>query len=171
MVEKEERVASAWSQVENVYQRRADLIPNLVKTVKAGADYEKGTLQAVIEARAKATSVNLSVDNLTPENIQKFQQVQDGLSSALSRLMAVSEAYPTLQANQQFRDLMTELEGSENRITQERRKFNEAVEDYNSYIRKFPNNMTAGMFGFEKKGYFTMRQGADEVPDVNFDSK
>jgi LemA protein len=171
MVEKEERVSSQWSQVENVYQRRADLIPNLVKTVQASANFEKGTLQAVIEARAKATSINLKVDNLSQENIQKYQQAQDGLSSALSRLMMVSEAYPTLQTSSQFRDLMMELEGSENRITQERRKFNEAVEDYNAYIRKFPNNMTAGMFDFEKKGYFTMKQGSDTPPSVEFDIK
>ena len=171
MVNREERVSSQWAQVENVYQRRADLIPSIVKTVQASANFEKGTLQAVIEARSKATSVNLHVDDLSQENIQKFQQAQDGLSSALSRLMMVTEAYPNLQTSAQFRDLITELEGSENRITQERRKFNEAVEDYNKYIRQLPNNLFAGMYGFEKKGYFTMKQGSDTPPEIEFDIK
>jgi LemA protein len=168
MVEKEERVTGQWSQVENVYQRRADLIPNLVNTVKGYAEFEKSTLTQVIEARAKATAINLKVDNLTPENIQKYQQAQDGLSSALNKLMVVSESYPNLKANEQFSELMAELSGSENRITVERKKFNDAVEDYNSYIRKFPNNMTAGMFGFEKKGYFTAKGGSENAPEVKF---
>lgn len=170
MVEKEERVTGAWSQVENVYQRRADLIPNLVNTVKGAADFEKSTLTAVIEARANATRVNINADNLTPENIQKYQQAQDGLSGALGKLMMVSEAYPQLQANKNFTELMAELSGTENRITVERRKFNEAVEDYNSYIRKFPNNLTSGMFGFEKKGYFTAKAGSDVPPPVDFNT-
>lgn len=170
MVEKEETVTAAWSQVENVYQRRSDLIPNLVNTVKGAADFEKSTLTEVIEARAKATAINLNVENLTPENIQKYQQAQEGLSGALNRLMMVSEAYPALQANKNFSELMAELSGTENRITVERRRFNEAVQDYNSYIRKFPNNMTAGMFGFEKKGYFTAKEGADVPPTVDFNS-
>lgn len=170
MVEKEEQVTGSWSQVENVYQRRADLIPNLVNTVKGAADFEKSTLTAVIDARAKATAVNLNVENLTPENIQKYQEAQDGLSGALNRLMVVSEQYPTLQANKNFTELMAELSGTENRITVERRRFNEAVQDYNTYIKKFPNNLTAGMFGFEKKGYFTAKAGADVPPTVDFNT-
>lgn len=170
MVEKEEQVSGAWSQVENVYQRRADLIPNLVNTVKGAADFEKGTLTAVIEARAKATAINLNVENLTPENVQKYQQAQEGLTGALSKLMMVSEAYPTLQSNQNFAALMAELSGTENRITVERRRFNESVQDYNAYIRKFPNNLSAGMFGFEKKGYFTAKAGSDTPPTVDFNS-
>lgn len=170
MIEKQENVAGSWSQVENVYQRRADLIPNLVNTVKGAADFEKTTLTEVIEARAKATAVNLNVENLTPENLQRYQQAQEGLSSALNRLMMVSEAYPNLKANQNFTDLMAELSGTENRIAVERRKFNEAVQDYNSTIQKFPNNMTAGMFGFEKKGYFEAKQGSDVPPTVDFNS-
>jgi LemA protein len=170
MVEKEEQVSGAWSQVENVYQRRADLIPNLVNTVKGAAEFEKGTLTAVIEARAKATAINLNVENLTPENVQKYQQAQEGLTGALSKLMMVSEAYPTLQSNQNFAGLMAELAGTENRITVERRRFNESVQDYNAYIRKFPNNLSAGMFGFEKKGYFTAKAGSDTPPTVDFNS-
>lgn len=170
MVEKEEEVSSAWSQVENVYQRRTDLIPNLVNTVKGAADFEKGTLTAVMDARAKATAINLNVDNLTEENIKKYQQAQDGLSGALNRLMVVSENYPTLQANRNFTELMAELSGTENRIAVERRKFGEAVKDYNAYIRKFPNNMTAGMFGFEKKAYFTATAGSDVPPTVDFNT-
>jgi LemA protein len=170
MVEKEEQVSGAWSQVENVYQRRADLIPNLVNTVKGAAEFEKGTLTAVIEARAKATAINLNVENLTPENVQKYQEAQEGLTGALSKLMMVSEAYPTLQSNQNFAGLMAELSGTENRIAVERRRFNESVQDYNAYIRKFPNNLSAGMFGFEKKGYFTAKAGADTPPTVDFNS-
>ncbi|MBX9850678.1 MAG: LemA family protein [Cytophagaceae bacterium] len=170
MVNMEEAVAGQWSQVENVYQRRADLIPNLVKTVQASANYEKSTLEAVINARAQATSIKIDANNLTEENIAKFQAAQDQLSSSLSafiRLLAVSEAYPQLQANSNFRDLMAELSGTENRITVERKRFNEAVQEYNAYIRRFPNNMTASMFGFEKKGYFTARPGSDTPPPVD----
>ncbi|MCB0401645.1 MAG: LemA family protein [Flavobacteriales bacterium] len=168
MVTKEEGVASQWAQVENVYQRRADLIPNLVATVKGYASHEKETLQAVIEARSKATSTTIDVDNLDAAAIQKFQAAQDGLSSALSRLMVVVERYPDLKANQNFLELQAQLEGTENRISVERKKFNEAAQDYNTYIRKFPKNLYAGMFGFEKKDYFQSREGSDVAPTVEF---
>jgi LemA protein len=168
MVDLEEQVSSQWSQVENVYQRRADLIPNLVNTVKGYAEHEQETLTGVIEARSKATSVNLDPNNLTPEAIEQFNQAQEGLSSALSRLMVVVERYPDLKANQNFLDLQAQLEGTENRIAVERRKFNETTQAYNSYIRKFPQLIYAGMFGFDKKNYFEARQGADQAPVVEF---
>ena len=154
MVQKDEVCSQAWANVENVYQRRADLIPNLVKTVQGAAQYEKSTLEAVINARAKATSVQVDPSNLTEENIAKFQAAQDQLSSALSRLLVTIEKYPDLKANQNFLELQAQLEGTENRIAVERNKFNETVNDYNSYIRKFPNNIIAGLFNFDKKGYF-----------------
>ena len=169
MVAQEEQVTSAWAQVENVYQRRADLIPNLVNTVKGYADFEQETLQGVIEARSKATGVNVNADNLSPEKVQQFQEAQQGLSSALSRLMVVVERYPDLKANQNFLQLQSQLEGTENRIAVERRRFNEVTQDYNTYIRSFPQTMLAGMYGFEKKGYFESDQGADKAPEVSFD--
>lgn len=168
MVEKQEAVEAAWGQVENVYQRRADLIPNLVATVKGAADFEKSTLEAVIKARDYASDIKLDPDKLTPENIQKFENAQNSLSGALGRFLSVVEQYPELKANQNFRDLQAQLEGTENRISVERRNFNLAVQDYNTYIRKFPNNMTAGMFGFEKKGYFQSKPGSDVAPTVKF---
>lgn len=168
MIEKQEAVTAQWSQVENVYQRRADLIPNLVSTVKGYADFEKETLTAVIEARAKATSVNIDPSKLDASSIQQFQAAQDGLSSALSKLMVVVERYPDLKANQNFLELQSQLEGTENRIAVERRKFNETAQAYNTYIRKFPNNMIAGMFDFEKAEYFEADQGAEEAPKVEF---
>jgi LemA protein len=168
MVDMEEQVSSQWSQVENVYQRRADLIPNLVNTVKGYADFEQETLVGVIEARSKATSVNVDPDNLSPEAIEQFNQAQQGLSSALSRLMVVVERYPDLKANQNFLDLQAQLEGTENRITVERMKFNEVTQTYNAYIRKFPQLIYAGMLGFDKKNYFEARQGADQPPVVEF---
>jgi len=168
MVELEEQVASQWSQVENVYQRRADLIPNLVNTVKGYAEHEQETLARVIEARSKATSVNVNPDNLSPHAIERFNQAQEGLSSALSRLMVVVERYPDLKANQNFRDLQAQLEGTENRIAVERRKFNEVTRIYNAYIRKFPQLIYAGWFGFEKKDYFEAQEGAEKAPDVQF---
>jgi LemA protein len=168
MVQKDEECSKAWANVENAYQRRMDLIPNLVKTVQGAADYEKGTLEAVIEARSKATSVQVDPSNLTEESIAKFQAAQEQLSSALSRLMVVVERYPELKANQNFLELQAQLEGTENRIAVERGKYNETVNDYNSYIRKFPNNIIAGMFNFDKKGYFKAAEGADKAPDVNF---
>ncbi len=168
MVELDEQVSSQWSQVENVYQRRADLIPNLVNTVKGYAAHEQETLEGVIEARSKATSVNVNADKLTPETLKQFNQAQDGLSSALSRLMVVVERYPDLKANQNFLDLQAQLEGTENRITVERMKFNQTTQLYNAYIRKFPRVIYAGWFGFDKKSYFEAQQGADKAPEVQF---
>ncbi len=170
LVDKEETVNNAWSQVESQYQRRADLIPNLVNTVKGAANFEKGTLEAVVKARAEATrpEINLNADQLTPENIQRFQQAQQGLSSALGRLLAVAEAYPQLRATESFRDLQVQLEGTENRITVARNNFNNAVNTYNSSRRRFPANIFAGMFGFDQKGYFQAQQGADKAPSVQF---
>ena len=168
MVQKDETVEAAWANVQNAYQRRADLVPNLVNTVKGAANFERETLTNVIEARAKATSVNISPDNLTPENIQRFQQAQGELSSALSRLLVSVERYPELKANQNFLELQAQLEGTENRIAVERRKFNETVQDYNSYIRSFPRNIVAGMFDFDKKGYFEAEAGAQQAPTVEF---
>ena len=169
MVQKDEESSKAWSNVENAYQRRMDLIPNLVKTVQGAADYEKGTLTEVIEARSKATSVQVDPSNLTEESIAKFQAAQDQLSSALSRLMVVVERYPELKATEEFKSLMDALEGCENRITVERGKFNETVNDYNQYIRRFPNNIIAGIFNFDKKGYFKASEGAEKAPEVEFD--
>jgi LemA protein len=168
MVEMDEQVTSQWAQVENVYQRRADLIPNLVNTVKGYAAHESETLEGVIEARSKATSINVDPKNLTPETIQQFNQAQEGLSSALSRLMVVVESYPDLKANQNFLDLQAQLEGTENRITVERQKFNETTQTYNAYIRKFPQVIYAGWFDFEKKTYFEAQQGAEKAPEVKF---
>ncbi|MDE5762008.1 MAG: LemA family protein [Bacteroidales bacterium] len=169
LVRKDEAVASAWSQVENVYQRRADLIPNLVSTVKGAADFERNTLQEVVEARASATQVKLSADELTEANVAKFQAAQDALSASLGRLLVSVERYPDLKATQNFRDLQAQLEGTENRIAVERQKFNEKVKEYNTTIRRFPTNILASMFHFEKKGYFTAKEGADEAPEVDFD--
>ncbi len=171
MVTLDEGVQAQWANVEDAYQRRADLIPNLVNTVKGAADFEQSTLTKVIEARSKATSINIDPSNLTPEAIEKFQKAQSGLNSALSRLLVVVERYPDLKANANFRDLQAQLEGTENRISVERKKFNDAVGGYNSYVRKFPNVIYAGWFGFDKKGYFEAEAGADEAPDVEFDFK
>jgi LemA protein len=168
MVQYDEAVTSSWSQVENVYQRRADLIPNLVNTVKGYADFEKSTLTQVIEARAKATSVNISADNLNEQTMAQFQQAQDGLSSALSRLMVVVEKYPDLKANQNFLELQAQLEGTENRIANERMKFNETTKTYNVYTRKFPARIFASLYGFEQKPYFKAAEGAEKAPEVKF---
>jgi LemA protein len=168
MVSFDEGVMEQWSQVENVYQRRADLIPNLVATVKGYADFEQETLTQVIEARAKATSVNVDANNLNPAMLQQFQQAQDGLSSALSRLLVTIERYPDLKANQNFLDLQAQLEGTENRISTERRKFNQATRNYNTYIRKFPQTIYANIFGFDNKPYFEAQEGADQAPEVQF---
>ena len=168
MVEQEESVNTAWSQVENVYQRRADLIPNLVNTVKGYAAHESETLQGVIEARSKATQVSVNAEDLTEANVKKFQAAQGELQQALGRLLMLTENYPDLKANENFRDLQAQLEGTENRITVERQKFNETAKVYNTNIRKFPNNIFAGMFGFEKKGYFEAQQGAEKAPEVKF---
>jgi LemA protein len=168
MVELDEAVTAQWSQVENVYQRRADLIPNLVNTVKGYAEHEKEALVGVIEARSKATSVNINPENVTPQALQQFQKVQEGLSSALSKLMVVVERYPDLKANQNFMDLQAQLEGTENRITVERMKFNQSAQSFNTYIRRFPQLMFANVFGFEKRTYFEAMQGADKAPEVQF---
>ncbi len=167
-VSKDENLKKAWSQVENQYQRRADLIPNLVNTVKGYANFEQQTLQAVVEARANATKVTITADNLTPENIQRYEQAQGALSSSLGRLLAVAENYPDLKANQNFLSLQTQLEGTENRIAVERKNFNESVNDYNSYIRRFPTNIFAGLFGFSPKGYFQATVGSEKAPEVKF---
>lgn len=168
MVTMQEGVTAQWSQVENVYQRRADLIPNLVNTVKGYADFEKETLTQVIEARAKATSVNVNPEKLDEQSLKNFQNAQSNLSSALSRLMVVVEKYPDLKANQNFLDLQAQLEGTENRITVERQKFNQSAQSYNTFIRTFPKNIFAGMFGFEKKAYFEAEKGAEKAPEVKF---
>jgi len=168
LVTQDENVGKAWANVENVYQRRADLIPNLVATVKGVANFEKQTLTDVIEARAKATSVTVDPSNLNAQSLQQFQAAQDGLSSALSRLMVVVERYPELKATQNFMELQAQLEGTENRIAVERMKFNEAAQAYNTYIRRFPATIFAGMFGFEKKAYFEAQEGAETTPKVEF---
>jgi len=168
MVSREQAVSGQWSVVENVYQRRADLIPNLVSTVKGYAAHEKSTLQGVVEARAKATSVNIDPSKLNAESIQQFQNAQSGLSSALSKLMVVVEKYPDLKANQNFLDLQAQLEGTENRISNERRKFSEMTQDYNTYIKSFPKNLFAGMFGFTEKPYYKADAGAEKAPTVAF---
>lgn len=168
MVAEQEKVTAQWGNVENVYQRRLDLIPNLVNTVKGYATHEQSTFTAVIEARAKATSVNINADNMTPEMLKQFQGAQDGLSSALSKLMVVVEAYPELKANQNFMDLQAQLEGTENRIATERRKFNETAQVYNTHIRKFPSTLIASFGGFQAKPYFEAKEGADTAPKVEF---
>jgi len=168
MVQKDEAVKSQWGTVESAYQRRMDLIPNLVNTVKGYADFEKTTLTQVIEARAKATQVSIKPENLNAQSMQQFQAAQGQLSGALSRLLVTVEQYPNLKANENFLDLQKQLEGTENRIAVERRKFNELTQEYNSYIRLFPKNIWANMFGFEKKTYFEAEQGAEKAPKVNF---
>ncbi len=166
----EEQVNQAWSQVENVYQRRADLIPNLVEVVKGYAKHERETLQAVVEARSKVGGqINIGANVLNdPQAFARFQQAQDALTSALQRLMVVVERYPELKADQRFADLQAQLEGTENRIAVERRRFNQAVQAYNTAIRKFPGNIIAGIFGFQPKPYFKAQAGADQVPKVQF---
>jgi LemA protein len=168
LVTQQENVNQAWAQVENVYQRRADLIPNLVNTVKGVANFEQKTLTDVIEARSKATSVQISPEKLDEVSLQKFQAAQDNLSSALARLMVVVENYPQLKATQNFLELQSQLEGTENRITVERQKFNQVAQAYNTLVRKFPSSIFAGMFGFEKKGYFEAQEGAEKAPQVQF---
>jgi LemA protein len=168
IVEKREEVGKQWANVESAYQRRADLVPNLVRTVKAAADFEQKTLTQVIEARSKATSIQLKADDLTEENLARFQAAQDELKGALSRLMVTVEQYPQLRATQQFADLQVQLEGTENRINVERNKFNEAVGDYNQYIQKIPQNIYAGWFGFTQKSYFKSDVGAEKAPEVQF---
>jgi LemA protein len=168
MVKQDENVKSKWAQVENAYQRRADLIPNLVNTVIGVKDFEKETLTQVVEARAKATSVVVDANNLSPEAIQQYQEAQGELTGSLSRLLVTVEAYPDLKASKNFLELQAQLEGTENRISVERRAFNEATQEFNSTIRSFPNNIMAGLFGFKEKGYFKADAGAEKAPEVKF---
>lgn len=168
MVTMNEGVTSQWGNVETAYQRRSDLIPNFVNTVKGAANFEQTTLIQVIEARSKATSVTIDPTKMTAENMQQFQQAQGQLTSALSRLMVVVEQYPQLKATQNFRDLQVELEGTENRISVERRKFNEVALSYNTYVKRFPQSFLAGMFGFQAKPYFESVEGAEKAPEVKF---
>lgn len=170
MVSQDEAVNTAWSQVENQYQRRADLIPNLVQTVQGAASFEKETFTQVADARSKVSQIKLSAEDLKdPEKFAAFQKAQDGLSSALSKLMMIKEAYPELKANQNFLNLQSQLEGTENRITVERKKFNEVVQTYNTNIRSFPNNIFANIFGFKQRPYFKGKEGTENAPDVKFD--
>jgi LemA protein len=168
LVKADEAVSTAWSNVENQYQRRADLIPNLVNTVKGYAAHEKETLDAVVAARTRATQVAVDAEKLTPEMLQEYQKAQNEVGTALGRLIAIAEAYPDLKANANFLELQAQLEGTENRISVERRNFNEVAKKYNTSIRTFPRNMLAGMFGFEKRPYFEAQEGAENVPVVQF---
>ena len=168
MVNKEEAVTSQWAQVQNSYQRRADLIPNLVSTVKGYASHEQETFTAVVEARSKATQMTVNPEDLTEESIQQFQEAQGQLSSALGKLLMIRENYPELKANQNFLALQDELAGTENRIAVERNRFNETAREYNQYIRRFPHVIYAGMFGFKKKGYFEADAGSQTAPVVDF---
>lgn len=168
LVEEQEEVNQAWSEVENQYQRRMDLIPNLVNTVKGYAAHEENTLTQVVEARSNASSITIQAEDLTEENLARFQQAQDALSQGLGRLMAVAEAYPDLKANENFQELQAQLEGTENRIAVARRNYNEEAQEYNAEIRKFPTLIYAGWFGFEKKPYFQAATGAEKAPTVEF---
>ena len=168
LVGSQESVETAWAQVENVYQRRADLIPNLVETVKGYAKHEQETLEGVIQARANATKVTIDPANMTPEDLQKYQSAQGEITNALSRLIAVSESYPDLKANQNFLELQNQLEGTENRIAVERNKFNEVAREYNTKRRTFPTNIIASIFNFGDKPYFQAQEGADKAPKVDF---
>ena len=168
MVNNDEAVNAAWANVETQYQRRADLIPNLVNTVKGYAQHEQSTLEQVVEARAKATSINLSADELTPENLAEFQRAQSEVRSALGRLIAISESYPDLKANQNFLELQAQLEGTENRISVARKEFNEVAKTYNVAVRRFPANLVAKLFGFGQKPYFEAAEGTETAPRVQF---
>ena len=167
-VQQEEGVRQAWSQVENQYQRRADLIPNLVNTVKGYATHERETLEGVVEARAKATQMTVDPTKMTPEDLAAYQQAQGELPQALGRLLAVSERYPDLKANENFKALQGQLEGTENRISTERKRFNEVTQEYNTFVRKFPNNIFGSILGFKAKPYFESVAGADRAPEVKF---
>jgi len=168
MVDKDEKAVSQWANVETAYQRRADLIPNLVNTVKGYAEFEQETLTKVIEARSKATSVNIDASNLSPQMIGQFQKAQEGLSGALSRLLVTIEKYPDLKADQRFAELQTELTNTENKIGFERKKFNDSVLDYNRYIKKIPKSIVASISGFVEKGYFQAVEGSETAPTVEF---
>ena len=168
MVKMDEQVQNSWANVETQYQRRADLIPNLVSTVKGYAKHEQQTLEDVVKARSEATQVKVDAENLTPEKLAAFQKAQSGVSSALGRLLAVAENYPDLKANQNFLELQSQLEGTENRITVARKDFNDTAKSYNQAIRQFPKNILAGMLGFEKKSYFEAEAGSEKAPKVEF---
>lgn len=168
LVAKDEAVATAWSNIQSQYQRRSDLIPNLVSTVKGYAKHESSTLEGVVNARAKATQITVDADNLTPEKLKQFQAAQGELSQALGRLLAVSENYPDLKANENFSELQAQLEGTENRINESRKQYNEIVKDYNIKVRRFPSNIVASMFGFDKKMAFEAEAGAEKAPKVEF---
>ena len=168
LVSMDEGVQNKWADVETQYQRRADLIPNLVNTVKGYASHEKETLDAVISARTRATQVTVDADNLTPEKLLEYQKAQGEVGAALGRLLAITEAYPDLKANQNFLELQAQLEGTENRISVERRNFNDVAKNYNTSIRTFPRNLLAGMFGFDKRPYFEAQEGAEQAPVVQF---
>lgn len=168
MVSLDENVTKVWADVEAAYQRRADLIPNLVATVKGYAEHEKSTFEAVTEARAKVSSMNINVDELTEENLAKYMEAQSQLTGALSRLIAVSESYPELKASEQFSELQAQLEGTENRINEVRKLFNAAAQEYNVAVRKFPGNIIAGFFGFERRAEFKAEAGAEKAPSVAF---
>ena len=168
LVGQDEAVGTAWSNVENQYQRRVDLIPNLVNTVKGYASHEKETFEAVVSARAKATQTTVDIDDLTPEKIAAYQKAQGELGSALGRLLAITENYPELKANENFKELQAQLAGTDNRISTERHKFNEVAKTYNTSIRRFPKNIIASMFGFEKRPYFEAQEGAEKAPEVKF---
>ncbi len=168
LIAKDEAVATAWGNIQSQYQRRADLIPNLVSTVKGYAKHESETLENVLAARAKATQVTINSDNLTPEKLKQYQAAQGELSQALGRLMAVSENYPNLKANENFSELQAQLEGTENRINESRQIYNSAVQTYNVSVRRFPANIVAGMFGFDKKNQFEAEAGAEKAPKIEF---
>lgn len=168
LVAKDEAVTTAWSNIQSQYQRRADLIPNLVNTVKGYAKHESGTLENVVKARAKATQITVDAENLTPEKLKQYQTAQGELSQALGKLLAISENYPDLKANENFSELQAQLEGTENRINESRRQYNEFVKDYNIKVRRFPSNIVAGMFGFDKKTAFEAETGTDKAPQVEF---
>lgn len=168
MVAKDQNVEEAWSTVETQYQRRNDLYKNVVSTIKGSTEFEQETLTQVVEARSKASSMNINADELTPENIQRFQEAQSQLSGAFSRLLLTVERYPELKSTGAFREFQTQIEGTENRINKARKDFNETVRDYNTYVKQFPNNIFAGLFGFGEKGYFTADEGSDQAPDIEF---
>ena len=168
MVGEQEKATTAFANVQSAYQRRADLIPNLVETVKGYASHEKETLEGVVNARSKATQMTVDPENLTPEKLQEYQKAQGELGAALGRLIAISESYPDLKANENFRDLQVQLEGTENRINEARNKFNEVVQQYNVVIRSFPKNILAGLFGFDKMSRFEAEAGAEKAPQVKF---
>ena len=170
-VDLSESATKAWGDVESSYQRRSDLIGSLVKTVQGAADFEKGTLEAVINARAKASSITIDPSNITPEQLAQFNQAQSGLSSALSRLLVTVERYPDIKANQNFLELQSQLEGTENRINVARDRFNEAVEPYNKHIKRFPNSILAGIFGFDDMNYYKAEEGSEKAPEIEFDFK